>query len=128
MPLCGRPILREHSPRTSGSVKLYDGRSQPQVVDLWQSATRLGKACVRFASVQASRQRRLGNGAFLILNFLRQRVDPGRFFNQRLTIPLIETLTVQQRPDIFEQLRTIVRVTDPIRPRRRRIDHINFFC
>jgi len=43
MPLCGGPISREHSPRTSGSVKLYDGSSQPQVVDLGKSATRLGK-------------------------------------------------------------------------------------
>ena len=43
MPLCGSPISREHSPRTSGSVKLYDGRSQPQVADLGKSATCLGK-------------------------------------------------------------------------------------
>ena len=49
-------MSREHSARTSGERnftagavfgrKLYDGRSQPQVVGLGKSATRLGKACV----------------------------------------------------------------------------------
>ena len=55
MPLCGGPILREHSSRTSGSVKPYDGRSQPQVVDLGKSATRLGKACLRAKRVHLAK-------------------------------------------------------------------------
>ena len=48
---------------TAGAVfgrKLYDGRSQPQVVDLGKSATCLGKACV-----SAKTQIALGNHAAL---------------------------------------------------------------
>src|SRR5205085_9934321 len=64
MPLCGGPMSREHSARTSGNVTLrravfgrkpYDGRSQPKIVDLGQSATCLGKAWAGIA-VSASRE------------------------------------------------------------------------
>src|SRR5215471_17253979 len=55
-----------------------------------------------------------------------QRIDTGRPSDQRLAVPLIESLAAQQRTNIFEQLRAIVGVPDPIGPCRRRVDHINF--